>query len=178
MEKRLAALLVLLLIAGMGLIGCGPSSEQVIREGLSASLDEFEDTHSRQWQEMLESEGSSLESVGINPQELADTWTEGFSYAIDSIEISGDVATAEITITCKQLSQAVSAATDILTADSEALTELTVTELEQMTGETILEELRKSEPVTNTITITCTKNGNTWSQDAGAGAAYSSAFVG
>ncbi|MDR1014373.1 MAG: hypothetical protein LBL86_05270 [Coriobacteriales bacterium] len=173
----LSAILVMGLVMGMGLIGCAANNEQVIRDGLTESLDEFKDPTSEPWQEMVDVQGGQLESVGIDPSELVSTWIDGFDYSIGAVTVTGDTATVELSITCKQLSPAITAATDALMAD-ESIAELSSDEVTQKTGEAIMDALRAAQPETTAVTIECEKVGNLWTEGASAENAYMSAIVG
>jgi hypothetical protein len=173
----LSAVLVMGLVMSMGLIGCAANNEQVIRDGLTESLDQFKDAGSEQWQEMIDLQGGQLESVGIDPSELVTTWIDGFDYSIGEITVTGDTATVELTITCKKLSPAITAATDVLMAD-ESIAELSSDEVTQKTGEAIMDALKTAQPESTAVTIECEKIGNLWTEASSAENAYMSAIVG
>jgi hypothetical protein len=174
---RMILAVLMVLTMGTVLVGCGGNDEQVIKDGLSSNLEQFKDPKSAQWQEIISVQGSQLESVGIDPQELVVAWVDGFEFSIDSVTVTDDTAVVEITITCKQLNAAMQSATSALLAD-ESLAELSTDEIEKKTADTIMSELRALQPATTSITVECVKNGNEWTERAGAVAAYTSAFVG
>jgi hypothetical protein len=153
------------------------NDEKIIRDGLTAELDQFTDPNSALWDEITSDAGNDLSELGIGTQDLIGAWTESFSYEIGAITVEGDTAQAKITITCKQLSAAVTTATDIIISDP-SLGQMTETELRERTGEVILDELRKSTPATTEITIPCTKSGNEWSEGTAATDEYARALLG
>ena len=99
----LAALLALS-IGMVGLAGCssGTSDEDAIRASLSSELDSIKNIDDAFVNEFSESiDMSQLSVYGIDGVEFMKSYLSGFDYTIDSINVDGDSATAQITLTCK-----------------------------------------------------------------------------
>ena len=99
----LAALLTLS-IGMVGLAGCsgGTSDEDAIRASLASELDSIKNIDDAFVNEFSESiDMSQLSVYGIDGVEFMKSYLSGFDYAIDSINVDGDSATAQITLTCK-----------------------------------------------------------------------------
>jgi hypothetical protein len=159
------------------LMGCA-NDEQVIRDGLTEDLNEFNDPNSLLWKELITSSGSDLSDIGLGSQDLISAWTEGFSFEVGEITVDGDKADVAITITCKQLGTAVTTATEKIMSESASFENMTEEEITKKMGETILDELKQSSPVTTDITIHCTKTGNEWNIDEDATSEYARALAG
>jgi hypothetical protein len=156
--------------------GC-TSDEQAIRNGLTTELDQFKDPNSALWKEITSSSADDFADMGLESQDLISAWTEGFSFEIGEITVTGNTAEAQISITSKQLVSATTNLTETLRNDP-SIQEMTEAEAIKRTGEIILDALKQSTPVTTEITILCTKNGNEWSEDASATNEYAQALLG
>ena len=174
----LVVLSVLMAFAMMfATVGCGNSDEQVIKKGLTEELNQFKDPNSDVWQKDFKSALSEFEGYGINSQDLVSAWTDGFKFEIGTITVDGDKATAEVTITCKQFYPAVTAATNALTSDP-SISNLSMDEMMVKYTERVITELKQSSPASTTISISCTKVGNTWSVGLSSGSEVASALLG
>lgn len=84
---------------------------------------------------------SQLSVYGIDGVEFMKSYLSGFDYTIDSINVDGDSATAQITLTCKSYTgylQALQTAVDEVTADPDALAALSNDEINQKIGEIVI----------------------------------------
>ena len=142
----LAALLTLS-IGMVGLAGCsgGTSDEDAIRASLASELDSIKNIDDAFVNEFSESiDMSQLSVYGIDGVEFMKSYLSGFDYAIDSINVDGDSATAQITLTCKSYTgylQALQTAVDEGTADPDALAALSNDEINQKIGEIVIGSL-------------------------------------
>lgn len=142
----LAALLTLS-IGMVGLAGCsgGTSDEDAIRASLASELDSIKNIDDAFVNEFSESiDMSQLSVYGIDGVEFMKSYLSGFDYAIDSINVDGDSATAQITLTCKSYTgylQALQTAVDEVTADPDALAALSNDEINQKIGEIVIGSL-------------------------------------
>ena len=149
------ATLLALSIGMVGLASCssGTSDEDAIRASLSSELDSIKNM-------------SQLSVYGIDGVEFMKSYLSGFDYTIDSINVDGDSATAQITLTCKSYTgylQALQTAVDEVTADPDALAALSNDEINQKIGEIVIGSLDGVElAATQPITITYTKVDGTW----------------
>ena len=164
----LAALLALS-IGMVGLAGCsgGTSDEDAIRASLSSELDSIKNIDDAFVNESSEPiDMSQLSVYGIDGVEFMKSYLSGFDYTIDSINVDGDSATAQITLTCKSYTgylQALQTAVDEVTADPDALAALSNDEINQKIGEIVIGSLDGVElAATQPITITYTKVDGTW----------------
>lgn len=153
----------------MGLSGCsgGQSDEDAIRASLTSELDSIkniDDTFVNEFSESINM--SQLSVYGIDGVEFMKSYLAGFDYAIDSINVDGDNATAQITLTCKSYTgyqQALQQAVDEITADPDSLAALSNDEINQKIGEIVIGSLDGVElAATQPITITYTKVDGTW----------------
>lgn len=164
----LAALLALS-VGMVGLTGCsgGTSDEDAIRASLTSELDSIKNIDDAFVNEFSESiDMSQLSVYGIDSVEFMRSYLSGFDYAIDSINVDGDSATAQITLTCKSYTgylQALQTAVDEVTANPDALAALSNDEINQKIGEIVIGSLDGVElAATQPITITYTKVDGTW----------------
>lgn len=115
LARIVCAALVLVLFAGTGLLlaGCSKAEEQLIRVGVSQSLDALKNP-SRESLEpyvsQLEQDGvSRLEGYGIDVYDLAAHVLRGFDYQLGDVRVSGDTATVEVHVKGKDLASALEA---------------------------------------------------------------------
>jgi hypothetical protein len=170
----LAALMSFALLSA--LTGCGKSDEQAIREGLTQELEDLRNPDSDLRKEIINEAAADLETVGIDPQKFFSALLDGFKFEIGTITVSGNKATAEITMTCRQAAAAMQAATE--RGIAEVTADMTEEQIQARIGEIILEELGKASLETTTVTIPCTKTDNVWSEDAGAEDIYMNTLFG
>lgn len=163
------AALLLLAIGLVGLTGCSnnQSDEDAIRSSLTSELDSIKNIDDSFVNEFSESiDMSQLSVYGIDGVEFMKSYLSGFDYSIDSINVDGDSATAQITLTCKSYTgyqQALQQAVDEITADPDALAASSNDEINQKIGEIVIGSLDGVElAATQPITITYTEVDGTW----------------
>lgn len=158
--------LVALALAAV-LSGCGGASdEEQITNAIDAELgimvDPSDETIADLVEEAGAAEGGSLDQLGIDGTELVKSWIDGFAYEVGDITVDGDTATAEVTITCKQLMVIINDWMDSF-QDSVASQGFTTTdEIYAYAGETIMEDMGAAEPVATTVTFSFEKDGSDW----------------
>lgn len=106
-KKVAAAALVCALIAfgGVSLVGCGPSAEEVVREGVSSELDSLKNLDETRMAELVEDvDAAELTEFGIEPEEFIAAYLDGFDYRIDDVTVDGDTAKATVVLTSKSFS--------------------------------------------------------------------------
>ncbi len=95
MKKLLCGLLAAVLLA---LCACnnGPSSEEVIREGLSGELDTIVNKKGDDWDEMISDieDEADLSQFGIDAEEFVNVLFDGFDYEITSVDVDEEDDTA------------------------------------------------------------------------------------
>ena len=111
MKKKLTTLALILIAAlsMLALCACnsGPSSEEVIREGLSEEFDMIVNKKGDDWDEMISDieEEADLSMFGIDAEEFVNVLFDGFDYEITSVDVDeeDDTAVAHVTLTSKSM---------------------------------------------------------------------------
>ncbi|NCA32945.1 hypothetical protein D5275_09450 [Adlercreutzia muris] len=160
---------IMMIAAACSLSGClgSPSDEDAIRAKLTSELDSIKNLDDSFVDEFSESINMSQLSVyGIDGVAFMKSYLDGFDYAIDSIAVDGDRATAQITITCKSYTgyqgALQNAVTDI-TANPDEIAALSSDEINQRIGEIVIGSLDGVElAATEPVTITYTKVDGQW----------------
>ena len=159
-----------LMLSLIALPGCGSgqqSDEEAVRNSLSAELDSIKNLDEKFVNEISEAiDMSRLSLYGINGMDFMRSYLDGFDYTIDSVTVNEGTAQAQITLTCKSYTgyqKALQAAVDNITANPEELAGMSNDDINKKIGEIVIQsldgvELKPTEP----ITITYTKNDNTW----------------
>ena len=179
--RKIALVLVSMVMACammVPLTGCIKTDEQVIRDAVNNELKQIGDTKSDFWQNDLKEATKEFEDLGIDSQGLLIAWIDGYKYEIGAIKIDGNKATVEVTITCKPLLVALNAAGAEMLNDPNFKNITDEYELYSTLMDLAIAQLNSFSPVTTTITIPCTKIGNTWTEDVAAGSEYSRALLG
>lgn len=162
---------MLALAVMVALPGCGggQSDEDVIRASLSQELDSIKNIDDSFVNEFSESINMSQLSVyGIDGVEFMKAYLDGFDYTIDSIEVNGDTAQAQITLTCKSYTayaQALQDAVNEITSDPEKIASVngSDSEINDMVGGIVIDSLNGVDlATTEPIIINYTKVDNTW----------------
>ncbi|WP_080797366.1 hypothetical protein [Arabiibacter massiliensis] len=181
-KRGLAGLLVAALLAfgAFALVSCGPSAEEVVREGVTKELDSLKNLDASLVDELAASAGvEQLADFGIDAKEFVSTYLGGFDYRIDDVTVNGDAATATVTLTCKSFAaytDALEAASAELAGD-ESLADLSEEELNQKLGQTIMDAIA-AVPATETapVALTFERKDNVWTPTADAQHALSNAL--
>lgn len=100
---------------------------------------------------------------------MVKSWIDGFGYTIGTITVDGDSATAEMTITSKQLGPIMM---DWQASFEENATSQGFTSMDEIyayAGQTIMDEINNASPVETTVTVEVNKDGDNWVFDQGAG---------
>lgn len=178
--KRIALVILAALMSFsvlFSLTACLPNNEKIIRDALTTELDQFKDPNSEAWETFAKGSAAEFQAAGIDAQVLIDAWAEGFSYEIGEISVEGDQATVAVTIHCKQYNDAANNAVTTLMADP-TLADLTASEVEKKTRQTIVDELKKLSPKASTILTSFALVGNTWTEDSASATEYAAAIYG
>ena len=112
-KLTIAALVALAMLVSLCACG-GKSSEEVIREGVSADFETIKNFKDNPSSEILGnlSDMADLEQFGIDGNEFFTIWFDGFDYQIDEITIQGDSATVKVTLTIKSFEDALNRFTE------------------------------------------------------------------
>lgn len=173
---------VLAVTLGLALGACStPSPEDVVRQDLTERLDEVKGLDDAAIDELVsQMDTSQLEAYGIDGGELVTSMLDGFDYSIDSVTVDEGTATAEVTVTCKSMtdlgSEVAAAAAAMLEEDPTILT-LDESQINQRVGELMMEAISSTEPRETTVSFTYTKSGDAWEMDDGSVASFSQIFV-
>lgn len=174
MKKRSLRALVCSLVAvlavacGLAVTACssGQSDEDLIRQDLTASLDEVKNADEDAIQDLIANEDTSVfEQVGIDPTEFLSAMLDGFDYTIDSVSVDGDTATASVSVTCKSMTTMQTDAMNALYAladDPSAVAGMSEDELMQLAGQAMMEAIKNSETHESTYEFTYEKVDGTW----------------
>lgn len=128
----------------------GPSSEEIIREGVASQFEALKDPNSEGYHEMVEEfeKSANPDQFGITGEEFFGSMFDGFDYDVTAVEVdeANDEAVCYVTMTCKSFAdimprleqRAAELATDpsIYTMDTDDLYDLLGDELIQAVDET------------------------------------------
>lgn len=163
----LVSVFVLACAMSFVLVGCGgESDEDQIQEALDAELGVIIDPTDEIIEELAEeasaSAGSSLDTLGIDVNELVSSWVDGFGYEVGTITVDGDTATAEVTISCKQLGPIMMEWMETFEDDvlSQGLTSMT--DIYEYAGQTIMEKIDGASLSDTTVTFEFENDGSGW----------------
>lgn len=175
MKKAWLALVVLIASLAMGftLVGCGGASDeelitQAIDNEMSIIVEPDDETIQMLADEAASGAGSAFDSMGIDSTELVKSWIDGFGYTIGEITVDGDTATAEMTITSKQLGPIMMDWQASFQENATVQSFTSTDEIYAYAGETIMEAINSASPVETEVTVELTKDGNDWTFDQGA----------
>lgn len=178
-----ASLAVVLLAAGaVSLIGCGPSSEEIVRQGVTDELERLKTHDSELLAELAADSGADQLSVyGIDAQEFIAAYLDGFDYRIDEVTVDGDTATATVVLTCKKFDSFTSALSEasMALAKDEETAALSEDDINQKIGQTVLEVLASLEPSESTpVELSFALQDKVWMPTPGTEKALSAALFG
>ena len=161
------------LALGFSLSGCaGESDEELITkaidEEMSIIVEPDDETISMLAEEATSGAGSTFDTMGIDSTELVKSWIDGFGYTIGTITVDGDTATAEMTITSKQLGPIMMDWQASFQENATAQGFTSMDEIYAYAGQTIMDEINNASPVETTVTVEVNKDGNNWVFDQGA----------
>lgn len=176
LARRLTATLGCVLAAtlalALGACSTGPSDEELIRQGLSAELDQLVNKSGDEYDEIMSDVESSYASMlgdyGIDPVELAESIFDGFGYTIDAVEVDGDTATASVTLTMKSMTdfmEKVEAASQEFVEGADLAT-MTQDEAYAKIGEIIMESIDSAEHTEIPVEVGLTRDSDgAWTED-------------
>lgn len=166
--------------SALSLSACGPSNEEIVREGLTSELEGIKTLDPEYLDEIIGSSATELANYGIDADAFYRAYLEGFDYTINSVEVTGDVAVANVDITCKKLGDAL----DTFTADflalyeDDSLLELSEDELNAKIGEAFNDAVAATPLSTTTVDLEYNLVDNAWTPAASFNTAIEEAMVG
>ncbi|MDR2714811.1 MAG: hypothetical protein LBB42_04760 [Coriobacteriales bacterium] len=157
-KTALALMLALVMALSLSLVGCGKSSEDVIRDGITEELEGLKTLNEKTISQLMSGSAGAFSQFGIEDRDFFEAWLEGFDYSVDDVTVNGDNAVAKVTLTAKQM-------TDIMTA-FQANVDVGTTDLKSL-GPALLDAARSAKNTTTSIELPYVLKGNTWEQGAG-----------
>ncbi len=157
---------VVLSVGALSLGACGPSAEEVVRQGVADEL-------------AADSGVDQLATYGIDAKSFIAAYLDGFDYRIDEVKVDGDSATATVVLTCKKFDAFAQALTEATTelAEDEQTAELDADQINEKVGQLVLEALGSVEPTeSNPVELPFTRTDNAWGPASGAEQALSTAL--
>lgn len=169
MKKKLTTLALILIAAlsMLALCACnnGPSSEEVIREGLSGELDTIVNKKGDDWDEMISDieDEADLSQFGIDAEEFVGVLFDGFDYEITSVDVDeeDDTAVAHVTLTAKSMKDVMAAlgqAADDFKSDPNNYAGLSEDELYKKVGELMMDAIRDVETQNVDVDLECVRD--------------------
>lgn len=171
MKKRILALpLVLVAAVCMVLVSAcgGPSSEELIKQDLTAQFDEVKKSDSAFIKGVESASGDDFDQLGIDAKTFAKAYLKGFDYKIESVKVNEDKGTAKakVTVTCKSMSDILNAFTTQVEAETESMTSLSEDEIYKRCGEIMMQAVKDTKPKDTACTFTYKLNDdNAWEAD-------------
>ena len=157
---------VLALVISMALAGCGASDEDQIKTAIDDEMgiivDPTDEMISTLAEEASTSAGGTFDTMGIDSTEMVTSWLDGFSYEVGTISVDDQSATAEVTMTCKQLGPVMM---DWQTNFQDNVMAQGLTSMDEIyayAGQSLMEELDAASPVDTTVTLELEKDGSSW----------------
>lgn len=165
LKKAFIGILSVMVIAvGLGaLSGCaGKSDADIIKESLTAELDQLKNPTQDTFNEMMSSidqtTTSVFQEINLDPTEYLEAYLEGFDYKIGTVKVDGNTATVPVTLTVKN-------ATAVMAAIQAAANkiDLSAGNIEDQMKSALLDGV-KSVPATEAeeITLTFQKTDGNW----------------
>lgn len=143
----------------------GPSSEEVIREGLSGELDTIVNKKGDDWDEMISDieDEADLSQFGIDAEEFVGVLFDGFDYEITSVDVDeeDDTAVAHVTLTAKSMKDVMAAlgqAADDFKSDPNNYAGLSEDELYKKVGELMMDAIRGVETQNVDVDLECERD--------------------
>lgn len=177
MKKRFwtIPLMVLAVACTVFLGGCGgPSVEELIREDLETAFSEVSPDNEELLTAMTDSSDGGFETLGIDTQEFAKAYLDGFTHEIKEVAVDEEAGTADATVALKMKSltaimseftgkfQEYLTTIDPQTVESEEA-------LYKEAGAMLMEAVKNAEPEESECVFTYEKDDeNTWSATDGA----------
>ncbi|MCL1890925.1 MAG: hypothetical protein FWG00_02735 [Coriobacteriia bacterium] len=168
-KTALALMLALVMALSLSLVGCGKSSEDVIRDGITEELEGLKTLNDDTVSQLLSDSAGAFTQFGIEDKEFFEAWLQGFDYSVDDVIVDGDNAVAKVTLTAKQMS-------DIMTA-FQANVDVTKTDLNAL-GPALLDAAKSAKTTTTSIELPYVLRGNTWEQGIGFNSELAKALAG
>lgn len=105
MKKRLLAPMAVIASLCLALLtACGgPSTEDLIRTDLTDQFDAVKSGDEDMLKEIEDASGDDFADLGIDSDDFATAYLDGFDYSIGDITVDDSTATAQVTVSCKSM---------------------------------------------------------------------------
>lgn len=168
--KRLVVVCLMVLLSAcglLGLVGCGPSDEEIIRKSVTDELESIKNLDPDVLSQVIASPGvDELSSLGVDPKEFMTSYLTGFDYKIENVVVNGDTAQVSVVLTGKSfstLSEGLAQVALDLSTD-EDVANMNEEEISKLFGQSVMELLSSIQPVVMPpIEFQFTKQDNVWS---------------
>ena len=180
LRKILIACIAALMLVGMLLVlfTCLGNKGNAVRSSLNSDLDSIKKAEPAAL-EMLKEQLSVAEQFGIKPAALAAVWFDGFAYDVGEMDVDGETAVAEVTVTSRRLGSSVDAALpEIAAVMVDPPDDADLDALYAQCGQILLDKLAEEPLVTFTLTLTYHLEDGTWVMDATSQKALGLALMG
>jgi len=166
-HKHLSAIIIIVVSMSLffALSACSANSERNLRSALTSDLDAIKHTKPAGL-DMLVEQLAKGEQFGIDPHKFAVAWLEGLDYSIDNIDVEGNSATAEVTVTVKCLKTALDRSMPDIAKIMQGVSETdSIEDAYDRCGKIILDNLRAEQQITSSITLSYHFYGKNWVMD-------------
>ncbi len=170
-RKTIFCLICTVLVVGMlSLAGCGNADQDAISKDLTSQLDSLQSSGSQALTKELKANESTFTALGIDTDELAKSILDGFTYNIGTITIKDGAksATADVELTSKTANTILTSLVNTLPSAAANITAndiATEDSLNKFIGKQLTEAVNKAGTEKATLTVTYSKNGDTWKLD-------------
>ncbi len=161
-----ALLIVLAALFVLALTGCSANEDQAVRSALDENLT-INDDDLADIQDTLNQE-TVLDAYHVKLGDYVGTLLKGYTYNIDSIQVTDDTATASVTVTAGDFSKAVDAFATSMNDNAKELKKLQKAKETKQLKETVEGYLTDalsnagSSTTSSTITVRLQKSGDDW----------------
>lgn len=138
------------------LAACGPSQEDTIHEAITKEFDGYKNADDEIIQQIARSaENQGISDYGIENEEFATMVLDGFDYNINSIEVDGNSAKANLTIVSKSSTAFKEKLTESINAISQnpELASMTDDQKMELISEAITNSFKDIQTVSEDVTI-------------------------
>ena len=174
MKKKLLVmpLFVLVAVCVALVTGCstGTTAEEAIRSDISSQLDRISADNDDFMKGLEKGSGDDLKQLGLDSTEYAKAYLDGFEYKIGDITVNEDKgkATAEVTVTCKSMSDIVSDFTAKYVSEAETLATASEEEATKRAGELLMETTKSAKAGDHELTFSYKQTDDGWVASDGA----------
>lgn len=165
-KAGIVAVALALVVFAMGaLTACSPSPDAAIRDAITDEFDTFKNKDDSAIEQIAKSaEAQGIDQYGIENEQFADMVLDGFDYHINSVEVDGNSASANITISSKSAAafkDKLTAAIADISANPD-LASMSNDEKMELISQAITDSFKDIEIVNENVTIEYSNVNGTW----------------